>query len=216
MTFIAPSILSMDFSKVSEQLNELNNSKAKYLHFDVMDGHFVPNITFGPDILRGIASASDLYMDVHLMISDPIKYSEIFIQNGADHITFHVEAVTVEDGLKLVDRIHELGKTAGITLRPNTPVEELLPYLDIIDMVLIMSVEPGFGGQKFKRDMLEKARFVDNYRKTNNKKYLIEIDGGIDFDTAKEAKDANIDILVAGSYIFKHPEGICEAIESLL
>ena len=216
MTIIAPSILAMDFSKLDEQLHQVNNSKATYLHFDVMDGHFVPNITFGPDILRGIAAASDLVMDVHLMISDPLKYSEIFIKNGADHITFHVESLDLEKGLGLVNSIHNLGKTAGITLKPNTRIEDIIPYLEVVDMVLIMSVEPGFGGQSFMVEMLDKVRFVANYRQEQKLSYLIEIDGGIDDKTALLAKEAGVDILVAGSYIFNHPKGIIPAIESLL
>ena len=216
MTIISPSILAVDFSKLEEQLIQVNSSKATYLHFDVMDGHFVPNLSFGPDVLKGIAKASSLVMDVHLMISDPIKYSDAFIENGADHITFHVESVGVEEGLQLVSHIHNLGKTVGITLKPKTKVEDLIPYLDVIDMVLIMSVEPGFGGQSFMIDMLDKVRFVNKYRQDNNLAYLIEIDGGVDDKTAPLAIEAGVDILVAGSYVFKHPQGIEYAIESLL
>lgn len=216
MTIIAPSVLSLDFTKLEEQMNALKASKAEYLHFDVMDGHFVPNLTFGPDILKAMDKMTDQVMDVHLMITDPAQYADVFVKAGADVITFHQEAINDEDGLKLCDRLHKKGVKVGITLKPKTPVEALLPYLDKVDMVLVMSVEPGFGGQSFMAAMLDKVRFLKACREANDLQYLIEIDGGIDANTALLAKEAGCDILVAGSYVFKHPKGIVEAVESLL
>lgn len=213
---IAPSVLSLDFTKFQQQMLELNRSDAAYLHFDVMDGHFVPNLTFGPDILKAMNQMTDKVMDVHLMVTDPIKYAGVFIKAGADIITFHVEAVSSEEGLRFVQDLHAQGIKVGVTLKPKTKVEALLPYLPVVDMVLIMSVEPGFGGQSFMQDMLDKVRFVKAYRNEHHYSYLIEIDGGIDARTALLAKDAGCDILVAGSYVFKHPEGIVEAVKGLL
>ena len=158
---IAPSILSLDFSRTSEQLKEVNESKAEWLHFDVMDGHFVPNLTFGPDILKGVKKAVDKVMDVHIMVSDPKTYADIFIDAGADVLTFHVEALeNMEEVIKLCKHIRERGVKAGVSLRPKTSVETLLPYLEYMDVVLVMSVEPGFGGQSFMEDQLEKVRVL--------------------------------------------------------
>lgn len=216
MTIISPSALSIDFSQLSKQVDEFNQSAAEYLHFDVMDGHFVPNLTFGPDILKGMKKLSSKVMDVHLMVSDPVFYANVFVKAGADIITFHQETVSDEVGLSLVETLHEQKIKAGVTLKPNTPVEALLPYLDTVDMVLVMSVEPGFGGQSFMADMLEKVRFLKRYREVHKLSYTIEIDGGINAETGTMAKEAGCDILVAGSYVFKHPEGIVKAVNTLL
>ncbi len=213
---IAPSILSMDFSKMSEQIEELNNSKAEAIHFDVMDGHFVPNLTFGPDILRGVRKASDKFLDVHLMVTDPAKFTEKFIQCGANQITFHAEAVTPEDGVKLVEFIHKLGARAGVSIKPATGLDALKEYLDIVDTVLVMTVEPGFGGQAFMEDMMGKVRALSIYRDQHDLKFRIEVDGGINDKTIKTAKESGADMFVAGSYVFKYPEGIKEGVESLL
>lgn len=213
---VAPSILSLDYSDMSAQLEILNNSKAKWLHFDVMDGHFVPNITFGPDILKGFRKASSLFLDVHLMISDPETYAPIFAKAGADNITFHVECFNnnVEKCSAFLDTLHSLGVKAGFTLKPATPIEQFEPLLDKTDMVLIMSVNPGFGGQSFMEDQLEKVRWLDAKRKEKHLSYRIEIDGGINGTTYKQAIEAGVDTLVAGSYVFK--DDICAKIEGLL
>lgn len=212
---ISPSILSMDYAHVNEQLNQLQESKAKWLHFDVMDGHFVPNLTFGPDILSGFHKAVDLFMDVHLMVEHPKQVAPWFLAAGADLITFHVEAMKdMEDCLSLCDEIHADGKQAGISVKPHTDVQPLLPYLEKFDLVLIMSVEPGFGGQSFIKDVLTKVRLL---RAEIDKKQLstrLQIDGGINETTGKWAVDAGCDTLVAGSYVFKN--GIKDAIDSLL
>ncbi|MDF9825586.1 ribulose-phosphate 3-epimerase [Breznakia sp. PF5-3] len=202
---IAPSILSLDYSKTDEQLENVMNSEAKWLHFDVMDGHFVPNLTFGPDILRGFKKKTSMFMDVHIMVSDPVFISEIFINQGADLVTFHYEALgSIEKCIELCDKIHKFGCKCGISIKPDTKVEVLEPILDSIDLVLVMSVTPGFGGQSFIESSLDKIKYLDAYRIQNTLPYLIEVDGGINFETANLCVEAGVDVLVAGSYIFKH------------
>ena len=213
---IAPSVLSMDFSKMQKQTQILNQSQAKWLHFDVMDGHFVPNITFGASVLKGFKESSSLYLDVHLMISDPVKYLSDFKKAGANQITVHVESFSndikkIEEAIRL---IHELGCDAGITCRPNTQIEPFECLLDCIETFLVMSVEPGFGGQTFMENQLEKVRWLKQKREEKGLSYRIEIDGGINSETAKKSKEAGCDTLVAGSYIFKND--IEETIRELL
>lgn len=212
---VAPSLLSADFSNLKEEINKVEKSKATWLHFDVMDGHFVPNISFGSKVLADISKVTDLFLDVHLMISDPLKYAIDFIKAGADLLTFHLEAIERSKINDLIGLIHQKGCLVGISIKPQTPVETLLPYLDKIDLVLIMSVEPGFGGQKFKEENLSKVRFLRKYIDDKKLKCLIEIDGGIDFDTGLRCKEAGVDILVAGSYLFGHHDMIGR-IESLI
>ena len=213
---IAPSILSLDYSNVSAQLEELKASKAKWLHFDVMDGHFVPNLTFGPDILKGFKKACPLFMDVHLMVEDPKTYAPIFIQNGADLVTFHTEAL--DNDLSriqgLLDEIHNLGAKGGIVVKPNTAIEPFESVLKSCDLVLVMSVDQGFRRKKKKKDMLKKVEWLKEKREELNLSYRIEIDGGINQDTYKSALDAGCDTLVAGSYVFKND--ITKTIEGML
>lgn len=213
---IAPSILSLDYSNVSNQLKELKESKAKWLHFDVMDGHFVPNLTFGPDILKGFKKACPLFMDVHLMVTDPETYAPIFIDAGADLVSFHTEAL--DNDLNriqtLIEKVHDLGAKVGIVVKPKTDIKLFESVLNSCDLVLIMSVEPGFGGQKFMADMLDKVRWLKEYRDEYDLEYRIEIDGGINGETYKLAVEAGCDTLVAGSYVFKN--GIKNTVEALL
>lgn len=212
---IAPSVLSMDYANASEQMDALKNSNAEWIHFDVMDGHFVPNITFGPDILRGMKKRTELFMDVHLMISDPEFYAPIFIKNGADLITFHYEVYNdIDKCTALCKKIKDLNCKCGITVKPNTDVKVLKPILEMVDLVLIMSVEPGFGGQSFQESSLDKIKWLKEEKLANAYTYKIEIDGGINDVTAKRAVDAGCEVLVAGSYIFK--QDIAEGIDSLL
>ena len=201
---IAPSILSLDYSKFKEQLDILNNN-VEYIHFDVMDGHFVPNISFGSIILDTFNKNSDLIMDVHLMISDPMKYTDDFIKAGSDIITFHVEALNndINKCKELINYIHSKGIKAGISVKPNTDVKTIDSLLNILDLVLIMSVEPGFGGQKFIESSLDKVRYLKSVKESNNYNYIIEIDGGINDQTAIKAKEAGVELAVAGSYLFK-------------
>ncbi|MCR0204518.1 ribulose-phosphate 3-epimerase [[Clostridium] innocuum] len=212
---IAPSILSLDYSRTSEQLKELDESNAKWMHFDVMDGHFVPNLTFGPDLLKGFKKAVDMVMDVHIMVDNPDMVSEIFAKAGADIITFHLEAVKDMDAcLELCRKIRAMGVQAGVSVKPKTAVEGLLAHLKEIDLILIMSVEPGFGGQSFMEDTLEKVRVLRAQIEKEGLDTRIEIDGGINKETAKLAVAAGVDTLVAGSYVFKN--GIAEAVDALL
>ncbi|MDD6460571.1 MAG: ribulose-phosphate 3-epimerase [Absicoccus porci] len=213
---ISPSVLSMDYSKMPEQVAQLNASPAKWLHFDVMDGHFVPNLTFGPDILKGFCKLSDLVMDVHLMVSDPAKYAPIFIDAGANMVTFHVEALDndMEKVQSLLDEIHKLGAMAGVVVKPKTDVKIIQPVLLSCDMVLIMTVEPGFGGQSFMEDMMPKVKWLVDQREAKQLSYRIEVDGGINGTTYKTAVEAGADTLVAGSFVFKG--NIIENVKALL
>ncbi len=214
-TIVAPSILSLDYANVSEQLKQLNESKAEWMHFDVMDGHFVPNLTFGPDLLKGFKKCTDMVMDVHIMVEDPAFFSDVFLKAGADILTFHYEACKDEEEVRMIcEKIHARHAKAGVSVKPGTPISVLDPLLDVIDVVLIMSVEPGFGGQSFMEDMLDKVRYIKKQIAEQNRSTLIEIDGGINADTAKLAKAAGVDVLVAGSYVFRND--IKAAVESLL
>lgn len=200
---VSPSVLSLDYAKFAEQLKEVNEC-CEWVHFDVMDGNFVPNITFGPKIFSDFRKNSDLFMDVHLMVTNPEYFSDVFADNGADGITFHYESFNdLEKCDKLIDKIHSKYIKAGISIRPKTPVEVIKPLLNKLDLVLIMSVEPGFGGQEFMPETLEKIKELDRIRKENNYKFLIQDDGGVNSNTAFDILHAGCDVLVAGSFVFK-------------
>ena len=199
---IAPSLLAADFKNLELEIKRVSKAGAKWLHLDVMDGHFVPNISFGPVVLASIAKVSNLFLDVHLMISHPDKYADEFIKSGAQLITFHIEALKSAQVLKLIKHIKSKKVKVGIAIKPKTKVESILPYLKLIDLVLVMSVEPGFGGQKFMPLAVEKIKSLRAYIKKNKLKTLIEVDGGINLETAKLCADAGVDVLVAGSYLF--------------
>ena len=199
---IAPSVLSLSYDKFNEQVADLN-SCVDWLHYDVMDGNFVPNITFGPDILKTFRRNSSLFLDVHLMVNDPGYYSEVFAKAGADGITFHYESYNdIDKCRQLIDKIHSMYIKAGISIRPGTDVNVILPLLNEVDLVLIMSVEPGFGGQKFQPESLNRIKILDNYRKENNLHYIIEDDGGVNDKNAYDLINAGCDALVAGSFVF--------------
>ena len=202
MAIVAPSILSADFSKLFEEVKSVES--AEFLHIDVMDGHFVPNITIGPLVVGSIKGKVNMVFDVHLMISDPLKYSLEFIKNGADYIVFHYETVeSHEKIMELIDFVHSNNTKVGISVKPNTDVRVLDPYLDKVDMVLVMSVEPGFGGQSFMPNSLDKIKYLKNKKIENNYKYLIEVDGGVNEKTAPLVKEAGVEVIVAGTYVFK-------------
>ena len=213
---IAPSILSADFRHLEEEIKLVESLGAEWLHFDVMDGHFVPNISFGQPVLKGIAKCHNMINDVHIMISDPFKYAPEFIKAGADILTFHYEACANDkEVFQVIDLIHDYGAKAGLSIKPNTPIDKVLPFLYSLDLVLIMSVEPGFGGQSFIDSSVSKILRLRDYIDENNiKNVVIEVDGGINEETAKLCKLAGVDVLVAGSYLFGH-EDIKERIEKL-
>ena len=211
---IAPSILSMDFSQTLKQLKEIESSQAKWLHVDIMDGHFVPNLSFGPDITKQIRRHSKLFMDVHIMVEDAEHYSEVFVEAGANLLTFHLEACKdAETVHRIISKIHHQGCKVGLSIRPQTAVETVFPYLDVIDLVLIMSVNPGYGGQSFMEESIERIRSLRKEIDAKQYSVLIEVDGGINAETAKKVLDAGADVLVAGSYVFKND--IVHAVESL-
>jgi len=192
---IAPSLLSCDFSRLKEEIQEVERAGCDWLHVDVMDGHFVPNLTIGPVVVGWIRKCTRLFLDVHLMIEEPLRHLESFRKAGADALTVHVEACS--DVSETLTAVRNLGATVGISVRPKTSVDTLLPYLDRLDLILVMTVEPGFGGQKFMPDMLEKVR-----RLRPRFQGKISVDGGIDAATAPQALAAGADVLVAGSAIF--------------
>lgn len=213
MVKIAPSVLSADFAHLKEDIDTIYDGGKSWIHYDVMDGHFVPNISFGYSILSNVRAVTDLFIDVHLMITDPGQYLDEFINAGADLITFHIEAVSsVQEARVLIQRIHDAGCLASISIKPGTDVEAVKPFLDDLDMVLVMSVEPGFGGQSFNPSALDKITELKEIR--NGRRYLIEVDGGINENTANLCRGAGSDVLVAGSYVFK-AENRQEAIDSL-
>ncbi|PID28414.1 MAG: ribulose-phosphate 3-epimerase [Candidatus Cloacimonadota bacterium] len=213
MVFISPSLLSADFSKLGEEIKSCEESGADYLHLDIMDGHFVPNITFGPFIVNFCNKVSKLPLDVHLMIENPEKYIPDFVKAGADIITIHAEAVTHLH--RQIQLIKSLGVKAGVALNPHTPLECLEYLIDDLDMVLLMSVNPGFSGQKFIPQILDKLdHFNERFSKRVKDGFLLQVDGGVDGNTHKLLKDKGVNMLVSGSYFFNH-QNRKEAIEIL-
>ena len=203
MAKIAPSILSADFANLERDIHDLERNGADWVHVDIMDGIFVPNISIGIPVVQALRPVTDMPLDVHLMIDRPIRYVEQFAKAGADWITVHVEADQPQNILDTLDKIHELGCKAGIVLKPRTPAEAAIPYLEKCDMVLIMTVEPGFGGQKFMADMMPKIKKIRQMLDEVNPACLVEVDGGVDANTCGLCKENGADVLVAGSAYFK-------------
>lgn len=200
MVELSPSILSCNFSHLQEDLNKLKDTEVKWLHLDIMDGIFVPNISFGFDIIKDIREDNDFIFDTHLMIEEPIRYIEKLKSVGCDYVTVHYEACKDLD--KTIKEIKDKGMKVGLSLKPKTNIEKILPYLKDIDLVLVMSVEPGFGGQSFMEDSLDKVETLRKYIDKNNLNVLIEIDGGIKTHNLKKVCEKGIDLVVSGSDIF--------------
>ena len=204
MILVSPSILSADFSRLGEEIETIHT--ADYVHFDVMDGVFVPNLSIGLPVLQCVRKATDMVLDVHLMITKPHKYVGRFCDAGADIVVFHLEADEPQDVLAALDEIHEKGKKAGLALKPKTPADAVLPYLEKCDMVLVMTVEPGFGGQSFMADQMEKVAAVRRQITERGLACDVEVDGGVNPETAKVCVAAGANVLVAGSDVFKAPD----------
>ena len=203
MAKIAPSILSADFANLERDIRNIEQNGADFVHVDIMDGIFVPNISIGIPVVKAIRPVTKLPLDVHLMIDRPIRYVEEFIKAGADFVTIHVEADQPQNTLEALDKIHALGAKAGIVLKPKTPAEAAIPYLEKCDMVLVMTVEPGFGGQSFMAGQMPKVAQLAEWLDDLNPDCLLEVDGGVDANTHSLCKEAGANVLVAGSAYFK-------------
>ena len=202
MAILSPSILSADYMHFAEDIAQAKKDGAKWLHVDIMDGHFVPNLSFGYSWVKAMRPITDLVLDVHLMIDTPIKYAENFCKAGADYLTIHVEADTLENIRKTLELIRSLGVKPGIVVKPKTPAEAIEEYLPMVDMVLVMTVEPGFGGQKFMADMMPKVKKLREMLDKVNPACHLEVDGGVDLNTVVTCKENGANVFVAGSAYF--------------
>ena len=203
MAILSPSILAADFVNLEKDIKATAAAGAKWIHIDNMDGHFVPNLSFGYSAVKAIRGITDIVLDVHLMIDRPIRYVEEFCKAGADYLTIHVEADTEENTLKALDMIAAMGVKPGIVVKPKTPAEAILPFLEKCEMVLVMTVEPGFGGQKFMADMMPKLKKIRQYIDQIKPGCHLEVDGGVDLVTGEICKENGADVLVAGSAFYK-------------
>ena len=203
---IAPSVLSADFARLGEEVNDIKLSGADYAHYDVMDGRFVPNLSMGIPVLKSLRKATDMIIDVHLMIVEPVRYVKAFCDSGADIVNVHVEADTEENTHKAIELIHSCGKKAGITLKPGTPAQAVLPFIKDVELILVMTVNPGFGGQSFMHSQMGVLAQVRKYVDELNPGCEVEVDGGIDANTAPVAARNGADVLVAGSAVFGKPD----------
>lgn len=206
MVKIAPSILSADFANLERDIKIVENGGADYLHVDVMDGNFVPNISIGLPVVQSVRKITDMVLDVHLMIDRPLRYVGDFAKAGADIVVFHLEADLPENIFEAIDIVKSLGKRVGLSIKPKTPVEMLWPFMELLDMVLIMTVEPGFGGQEFMVEQMTKVRALRSHIDREGLSCEIEVDGGINPETARTCIEAGVDVLVAGSAVFKAQE----------
>lgn len=201
MNILSPSILSADFSKLGEQIKEADQAGAQYIHIDVMDGMFVPSISYGMPVIKSVRGVTSKTFDVHLMIMDPIRYVKDFVDSGADIITFHLEAA--QDPKAVIDEIHKYGKKAGVSIKPGTDASALDEYLDMVDMILVMTVEPGFGGQKLIPECVHKVKTVRGMLEAKKLKTDIEVDGGIYVENVSQLLEAGANVIVSGSGVFK-------------
>ena len=216
MAIIAPSVLSANFANLEKDIKKIEEGGALWLHYDVMDGHFVNNISFGYSILKDISQVTSLFLDVHLMISDPLKYVDQFIKSNASLITFHYEAYEDENKIKeTIQKIKSQNVKVGMSIKPATPISSILPFIKDLDLVLVMSVEPGFGGQAFNPIAVDKIKELKTYIQKHSLNCLIEVDGGINETTSKQCNEVGVDVLVAGSYVFNHQD-THKAIASLM
>jgi len=212
-TYLAPSLLAADFGRLADQLQDAAKAGAEVAHIDIMDGHFVPNLSMGPGLVQAIRASSAMLFDVHLMISNPDRYIKAFADAGADHITIHVES---EGNIAAaIEQIHSLGCSAGITLRPGTPIESLYPFLPMVELALVMTVEPGFGGQSFMASQLPKITALRKWACDNGRELHVEVDGGIKASNAAETVAAGANVLVAGSSIFNHKVPVADAVNAI-
>ena len=211
--YLAPSLLAADYSRLGEQLSEAEKAGVEVAHLDIMDGHFVPNLAMGPGLVKSIRPVTGVLFDVHLMISEPMRYVEAFVDAGADHITVHVESEG--DISAVIDRIHELGCSAGITLRPGTPVESLYPFLPKVELALVMTVEPGFGGQSFMASQVPKVAALRAWATEHGQALHVEVDGGIKASNAAQVVAAGADVLVAGSSIYNKKNSVADSVAAL-
>ena len=216
MAILSPSILSADYMHFHQDMDETKRNGARWLHVDIMDGHFVPNLSFGYSWVKAMRKITDLVLDVHLMIDTPIKYAEEFCKAGADYLTIHVEADTPENIDKTLDLIRSLGVKPGIVVKPNTPAEAIEEYLPMVDLVLVMTVEPGFGGQKFMAHMMPKLKQLRTMLDAVNPSCHLEVDGGVDLVTCETCKENGANVLVAGSAFYGSDDkaAFCQKLEA--
>ena len=209
---VSPSILAADFNNMDQEMNKINDSNCEFVHLDVMDGIFVPNTTFDEKLVKDLRNKTTKVFDVHLMIENPQLVLDKYYEAGADYVTFHLEACP--NCLNVIKEYKAQNKKIGLSIKPNTKVEELDQYLEYLDLILVMSVEPGFGGQKFMDSSLSKIKYLKDMKEKNNYQYIIEVDGGINKDTAMLVKEVGCEAVVAGTYLFKN-ENFVEAVKGL-